>query len=354
MLTEVIKINPEGYETGQLKGAAEVLSKGGLVVFPTETVYGIGANADIPETVAKLVEIKKSPAGRFFTFHIADIDKIYKYVNKVPRLAHRLMRHFWPGPLTLVLPTQDTQWRGLRLPEHNVARDLIRLANVPVIAPSANLAGHPPPRNIENIVKVFDNKVDIIIDSGIVKYGQPSTVVKIKADNQWELLREGVIEKESIKKLDYKMILFVCTGNICRSPMAVGLFKKMLAEKLGIEESQLESKGYKIISGGTASIYNAPASENAITIMKELGSDISEHLSQPVTLTQIEEADQVYVMTQGHFTTLKEWTPDATDKMSLLNPSNEDIQDPIGSGFDVYRQCVLKLKHSLEVILDKI
>ncbi|MBA7700366.1 Arsenate reductase [subsurface metagenome] len=240
------------------------------------------------------------------------------------------------------------------MPEHNVARDLIRLANVPVIAPSANLAGHPPPRNIENIVKVFDNKVDIIIDSGIVKYGQPSTVVKIKADNQWELLREGVIEKESIKKLDYKMILFVCTGNICRSPMAVGLFKKMLAEKLGIEESQLESKGYKIISGGTASIYNAPASENAITIMKELGSDISEHLSQPVTLTQIEEADQVYVMTQGHFTTLKEWTPDATDKMSLLNPANEDIQDPIGSGLDVYRQCVLKLKHSLEVILDKI
>lgn len=350
----IIKIDPSDYKESELSPAVETLVKGGLVVFPTETVYGIAVNADAPNSVGRLISLKRSPPDRPFTYHITDMDEVYRYVTAVPHLAHRFIRNLWPGPLTIVLEDPNKKWVGVRLPDHPVARDLIRMARVPIIAPSANLTGQPPPSDCSQINPLLLEEVDMLIDSGPTRFGQSSTVVKITPENQWAIVREGVIKKEQLVRLAIKTILFVCTGNTCRSPMAVALLSKLLSDKLGVPVEKLEEKGYRIISGGTAAINGASASNFAVAVVKESGGDIFRHCSQPVTLTMIEEADQVYVMTSDHLATLKEWLPSAATKISLLDPQGEDIKDPLGGDIEIYRECARKIKSALEIIVKDI
>lgn len=354
MSAEIIKIDLQNYRIDLLSNAAKVLSEGGLVVFPTETVYGIGTNANIPSAVKRLHQVKNSPETRPFTIHLASADDVYCHTSIVPRLALRLMRHFWPGPLTLVLPVprdnDKESWVGLRVPDHIIARDIVKLSKVWVIASSANHANQPPPVDIQTVINTLSDKVDIIIDAGHCKIGISSTVVKVAEDSKFEIMRQGSITEDNIRRLTYKMIVFVCSGNTCRSPMAMGLFRKFIADRLKITVAKLGENGYKIISAGTSAIYNSPASDTAIEIMKEKGVDIRDHLSQPVTLSMLEEADDVYVMTKGHLTTLKEWAPLISERIKLLD-SVADVEDPIGTGKDGYKQCATKIQKAMKKII---
>ncbi|MBI4834370.1 MAG: threonylcarbamoyl-AMP synthase [Planctomycetes bacterium] len=350
----IIKIDPKNYSQSELAPAADALRKGGLVAFPTETVYGIAVNADMPESVERLRKLKKSPMNRPFTYHISDIDDFYKLAKNPPETAERLARAFWPGPLTLVLDDDSDKTIGIRFPSHPVARDLIRFCGVPVIAPSANLAGQPPPKEAKPVIDSFGSKLDIIIDSGPAFYGVSSTVIKVTQDNKWEIIRGGSIAKEDLQPVLTKIIMFVCTGNTCRSPMAEGLFRKMLSGKLGVAEPELERKGYKILSAGIAAGYGISASEKAVTVLKEYGADILQHRSQPVTLDLLNGASYIYVMTREHFKALVAWKPAAAEKIFMLDPSGEDISDPIGGGLEEYRQAAFKIKNGLENVLNKI
>lgn len=351
MSAEIIKIDHQNYHKDVLSKASRILSEGGLVAFPTETVYGLGTNANIPSAVKRLCSVKNNPEQRPFTFHLASSDDIYHYTSKVPRLAIRLIKAFCPGPLTLVLPDSKGSWVGLRVPDHIIARDLIRLSRVSVIASSANITNQEPPVDAQTILKTLGDKIDVIIDGGQSKIGSSSTVIKVTDENKFEVLREGTITRDDIQQFNYKMIVFICSGNTCRSPMAMGLFKKMIAGKLKTSVTELGSKGYKIISAGTSAIYNAPASTTAIEIMKEMGVDIREHLSQPVTLTMLEESDEVYVMTKGHFTTLKEWVPLIAERMKLLALSGEDIEDPIASNREAYLKALAKIQNGIKQLI---
>ena len=354
MPAKVIKIDLQNYRIDLLSHPAKVLSEGGLVVFPTETVYGLGANANIPSAVKRLYEVKNSPESRPFTIHLASVDDVYCHTSTVPRLALRLMKAFWPGPLTLVLPIPrdngKESWVGLRVPDHVIARDIVKLSKVWVIASSANNANQPPPTDAQTVIRTLGEQVDIIIDAGPSKIGISSTVVKVTEDSKFEIMRQGSITGDNIQRHTYKMIVFVCSGNTCRSPMAMGLFRKMITDRLKTSVSGLEENGYKIISAGTSAIYNSSASGTAIEVMKEKGVDIRDHLSQPVTLSMLEEADEIYVMTRGHLTTLKEWTPLISERIKLLDP-DADIEDPIGTGKEGYKQCVVKIQKSLEKLI---
>ena len=354
MPAEIIKIDINNYRIDLLSHPAKVLSEGGLVVFPTETVYGIGANANIPSAVKRLYEVKNSLAARPFTIHLASADDVYCHTSIVPRLALRLIKAFWPGPLTLVLPAPSENgkesWVGLRVPDHIIARDIVKLSKALVIASSANNTNQPPPTDAQTVIKTLGEQVDIIIDAGPSKIGISSTVVKVTEDNKFEIMRQGSITEDNIRRFTYKMIVFVCSGNTCRSPMAMGLFRRMFADRLKISVSGLEENGYKIISAGTSAIYNSPASGTAVEIMKEKGVDIKGHLSQPVTLSMLDEADEIYVMTKGHLTTLKEWAPLISERIKLLDPV-ADVEDPIGAGKEVYQKCAIKIQKALEKIL---
>ncbi|MBI5360585.1 MAG: threonylcarbamoyl-AMP synthase [Planctomycetes bacterium] len=353
MKTKVIKLNPRDFNPEDLKEPAEALASGQLTAFPTETVYGIGADAAKTGAVADLLKIKQSPADKPLTIHMANPNDITPYTAKPPATAIKLMKKFWPGPLTIIIPDKNERLTGFRVPSCAITRELIRMSGVHIAATSANVSGGADAVNADDVLKEFDGKISFLIDSGETQFKKPSTIVKIAAQS-YEIIREGVIPASLIKDTANMTILFVCTGNSCRSPMAEGLLKKMLAKRLNITPEELEDNGYRIISAGTSAMYGGRASDNAITIMKEMGADIRFHIARPVTNQMVRDADKIFVMSRVHKLILSEEFPNCAAKMELLDPDNSDVEDPVGSPIETYRQCARKIKKLLEARLKEL
>ena len=207
MKTHFVKQNEINEKT--LTAAGEILSGGGLVVFPTETVYGLGANALSADAAAKIYLAKGRPSDNPLIVHIAEPSEAEKYAY-VGDAYNRLAKAFMPGPLTVIMPKRDCiphsvtggqDTVGIRCPENEVARALIRTAGVPVAAPSANISGKPSPTLAEHVRYDLDGKVDMIIDGGECKVGLESTIVKVENDGKIILLRPGAITLDMLKAL---------------------------------------------------------------------------------------------------------------------------------------------------------
>jgi len=206
----------------KIKKAAEIIKSGGVVAFPTETVYGLGANAYDEQAVKKIFELKGRPQDNPLIVHISKKQDVYIVAREVPKKAKVLIREFWPGPLTLVLPKNpsipDIVTAGLdtvavRMPDHPIALKLIRLSGVPIAAPSANISGKPSATQPEHIKKYFGEKVFLI--EGKVKIGIESTVLDLTEDVP-KILRPGAITKEMIERkigkvelVEYKKVDFI-------------------------------------------------------------------------------------------------------------------------------------------------
>ncbi|WP_447973221.1 L-threonylcarbamoyladenylate synthase [Nitrospira sp. Kam-Ns4a] len=196
-------------EPASIAIAADVIRAGGLVAFPTETVYGLGANAMDPQAVAKVFEAKQRPRFDPLIVHVADREALERLVLEVDPLARQLIAKFWPGPLTLVLPKRpcvlDLVTAGLptvavRMPAHPVAQALLRQAGTPIAAPSANPFGSLSPTHVQHVQDTLGGRVDVILDGGACPIGVESTIVSLAADPP-QLLRPGAVPSESIKKV---------------------------------------------------------------------------------------------------------------------------------------------------------
>ena len=195
MRTRVLKVDPQYPDPQVIREAAGLLRRGGLVAFPTETVYGLGANLRDPQAVQELYQVKQRPFEKRATLHVADFKQIEEEGVDPSPLACELMRRFWPGPVTLVLARPDGSTIGFRMPAHPAALALLREAAVPVIAPSANLAGQPPAVSAEQVLESFSDRIDAVLDGGPAGSGQSSTVVDL-ASNPPRILREGKLSGE--------------------------------------------------------------------------------------------------------------------------------------------------------------
>jgi L-threonylcarbamoyladenylate synthase len=209
MNTLVLKVDPHRPELEKIRVAAEVLRRGGLVAFPTETVYGLGANALDERAVLRIFEAKNRPADNPIIVHIADERDVYVLAEHVPELAERLIDRFWPGPLTLLFPRSEVVPKvvtagldtvAIRMPSHAVARALIAEAGVPVAAPSANLAGRPSPTSAEHVLKDLSGRVEVVIDGGEIGYGVESTVLDLTTEPP-TVLRPGPVTVEELREL---------------------------------------------------------------------------------------------------------------------------------------------------------
>lgn len=208
-MTKIIKLDKKDPDIDKVDEAVEILLHGGLVAFPTETVYGIGANSLNPEAVKKIFIAKGRPQDNPLILHIAKFEDLYKYVKEVPKNAEILMKEFWPGPLTMIfkkseiVPTINTAGMdtvAIRMPSNKIAHTLLKRAGIPVSAPSANLSGKPSPTNASHVIHDLNGRVDMIIDGGRCDVGVESTVVDMTSERP-TILRPGGITKEMIKDI---------------------------------------------------------------------------------------------------------------------------------------------------------
>ncbi|MGE5589731.1 MAG: L-threonylcarbamoyladenylate synthase [Bacillota bacterium] len=192
-----------------LEDAAGVLRSGGLVAFPTETVYGLGANALDPRAVRRIFEAKGRPQDNPLIVHVASTDQVRGLVRSLPRVAERLMEAFWPGPLTLVLPrlpvvplevTAGLETVGVRFPSHPVAQAMLRAAGVPVAAPSANRSGRPSPTTAQHVMEDMEGRVEVVLDGGPCGVGVESTVVDCTTP-RLRLLRPGGVTPQDLERV---------------------------------------------------------------------------------------------------------------------------------------------------------
>lgn len=193
----VLPMRSEALDPLALHDAARMLRHGGLVAFPTETVYGLGADATNPAAIARLNQVKGRPPEKPYSLHLHSPDQVRPFVEVVPALAQRLMERFWPGPLTIVMPSRDGKTVGFRLPDHPIAQAFLKACDVPVAAPSANRSGFPPPTDAQEVLAALDGEVDCLLDAGPTRLGRESTVVEI-VGGHLEVRREGAIATAAI------------------------------------------------------------------------------------------------------------------------------------------------------------
>ena len=197
MITATLKVNPENPEIDKIKFAAAILIEGGIVAFPTETVYGLGANARNKDAVGRIYEIKKRPQGKPLTIHIAELEKLKEITGEISPLAQQLIKRFWPGPLTLILNSKEGEKVGIRMPKGTIPSLLIKESGVLVVAPSANLSGKEPAGDAARVKESFDGLIELIVDGGKCEMGVASTVVDLTSSLP-KVIRGGAISKEEL------------------------------------------------------------------------------------------------------------------------------------------------------------
>lgn len=375
MKTEVVILDGGSGDAEKIGVAGGVIDSGGLVAFPTETVYGIGCAAK-SSAIGRLDVIKSRGSEKRYTLHISDKSELEKYVPNVTSRAKRLIGKGWPGPLTVVFEVDDKAMAyqrsvldddtfailysdstiGVRCPDNPVAIELLAAVSVPVVAPSANLPGMPPAVDTDGVMAQLDGKIDMVLSAdgkmGRCKYNTNSTVVKVTTD-RIEVLREGVYSSEQIREMAMTRILFVCTGNTCRSPMAEGLCRKYISEKLNCALDELENKGYKIASAGVMAVDGFGASSESVEVCHRRGVDISGHRSMFLASSEVAKSDYIFVMSESHRQRVLEICPSAAEKCVKL-AGKVDIADPIGGSLDVYKACGKQIYKALTEKIDEI
>lgn len=349
--------------------AVHLLAEGHIVAFPTETVYAACVNSLTTAAVQKLATFGPSSAASHPVLVLKGFHEAIDYVPGMDRLGQRLARRCWPGPVTLAFDVgSDTGLFGalppetraalapdnrlwIRVPAHDCIQEALRLMRAPLVAGAERGHDGRPFTTADVVLAALDDHVELVIDDGECRYGEPSTVVAVNTGS-WSIIQPGVVKETMIGRLACELFLFVCTGNTCRSPLAEGFCRKMLAERLGCAEDELADHGYMVLSAGMSAEPGLPASLESIEVARRYGVDLRAHESQPVNERMLEQADRIFTMTQSHKETLLASYPRLAPRLELLARDNADISDPIGAGQAEYEVCRKEIEQNLRAILD--
>ena len=365
MKTKVLKLDAANIDSAKIKEAAAIIESGGLVAFPTETVYGIACRVK-SDSLTRLDNLKGRTAEKYYTLHIGQKSDIGNYVPTIGLKTQKLIQNAWPGPLTVVFELDrkdiDKQQQnlemevfeslyknnsiGIRCPDNTIASMLLQRTSTPVVAPSANITDSPPAVDAEQVLDQLSGRIDLLLDAGPCKYKQNSTVVKIGKKGMG-VLRPGVYSQAELEALSQLQFLFVCTGNTCRSPMAEGIFRKYLAEKLQCNVDGLDKMGYKVSSAGIIGSVRYPATAEAVTACAAKGVDIKAHRNKALSRELIERSDIIFAMEQIHRDRVILLDPNVANRCLLL-AGNTGIPDPIGQPQKSYDKCAKLIERAVQ------
>jgi protein-tyrosine phosphatase len=355
--------------------AVAALQKGQIIVLPTETVYGLAVRAFDEAAVQRLVQLKNRSENHPFTLAFSGIESIDDFVPEMEPLAQRLARRCLPGPVSLVLdiPARESDFYLLpatvqntvsqtvsqgktvcfRVPSHPVTLKVLTQLGEPIILTSANRTGQSEKSTTDEIIAELGEGIDLIVDDGVRFEVKPSTVLRV-SEGHYSILREGALKRETLERLTARMILFVCTGNTCRSPMAERICENLIAERLRCPLNQLEEHGFVVLSAGVSVGYAAPANPHAVEVLREKGLDLTDHRSQQLNETHVRFADHIFAMTRKHRETILSHWLSADTRLNVLRADGGDIADPFGCSEDVYETCARQIELEIAKRLDEI
>ncbi len=351
--------------------AGALVAAGKLVVVPTETVYGValGLPSSAARAAGQAIRERVQPGiARHWVVHVPTPEEALGWVPGVSNLGRRLITKALPGPVSfqVKLTPEDAAkaaarlgaaaneviadgFLTLRCPDFAFTQEMLAAAGVPVAMIGAASATGGGVFELSDLPESTAQEVAGAIDGGPTRYRKPSTLVRLDATGAgtFSVARAGVIDERILQRLADFTVLFICSGNTCRSPMAAALATSMLAKKLGVRPEELPLRHVVVQSAGVHAQRGMRAAREAVDTVKQMGADLSAHFSQPATVDVLRRADVIYTMTQAHRDELVEIFPGAAGKTQRIDPRG-DVPDPIGAGVGAYREVAGRLVELLE------
>lgn len=337
--------------------AVAALNRGEVMAFPTDTVYGLGCRADLHQAVKRVYRLKGRNFSKPLILFIKDPKELTGLVRQAPEYAGKLIEAYWPGPLTMVFPASDQVRRwgldkngtiGIRIPNHQALLSILDKLDFPLATTSANASGSQESCNVQQVMESFKDPVDLILDGGMLPRCRPSTVLDLSRELP-VILRRGDIGREELSDLlqlpvkqDKVEVLFVCTGNTCRSPMAEGYLKHILPKNW--------KDRVNVRSCGTRALPGMPATDKGQETARKCGFELSGHHSRTLTDSLIKQSDIIIALEEGHRQDVLKLHPRA--QVALL--AVDGVADPIGGTLDDYGRTLELIKREMPDVLEKI